>query len=92
VTYIFDACRVAEGSQPVVQSNISANQLYEGLLSPLEFIFYSTEKEYYSYETNKLEGGNGLFTFFLTLGLKGAADRKPFYYRISAEELRDLVN
>jgi tetratricopeptide (TPR) repeat protein len=92
VTYVLDACRVADATDQPVSGDIkSANQLFEKNLSYGENVLYSASNEQYSYETNKLHGGNGIFTFFLRLGLMGAADNNPPDNRISMSEITKFV-
>ncbi len=92
VTYVLDACRVAEANEQPISGDIkSTNQIAEKILEHGESIMYSASNGQYSYETNKLEGGNGIFTFFLRLGLMGAADNKPADNRVSMSEITRFV-
>jgi tetratricopeptide (TPR) repeat protein len=88
VYYILDACRKNDNNN---QSLNTANKVSSKLVAPGEYFFYAASEDQFSYESNKLDKGNGLFTYFLLLGLQGAADTNPVDNRISIDEIKRFV-
>jgi len=88
VYYIIDACRKNEGGG---ESLTTANKIAAEFPSPGEYFFYAASDDQYSYESKDLGTGNGVYTYFFLLGLKGAADKYPADNKISIEELEEFV-
>lgn len=67
VYLIIDACRRNDEL-----TAISANKVVEEPTGPGEIMIYSASNDQFAYESSSLK--SGVFTYFLILGLKGAAD------------------
>lgn len=87
VYYVIDACRKNEGGGELN----TANKIASEFPAPGEYFFYAASEDQYSFETKELGTGNGVYTYFLLLGLRGAADRYPADNKVSIEELEDFV-
>lgn len=89
VYFIIDACRNR------IEDNLTDDQK-DNLVKLLqrsnlgEVDFYATHIDGVSYETKKLNG-SGVFTYFLLMGLEGAADSDD-NKKIDAQELNDYLS
>jgi len=67
------------------------NQKLTNLTTSLFSLTASRDNES-SYETPQLEGGHGVFTYYLVKGLEGAADLTPRDGIVTADELQEYVH
>lgn len=89
VYYILDACRKNDNNSQTLNT---ANKISSKIVAPGEYFFYAASEDQFSYESSSLDKGNGLFTYFLLLGLQGAADTNPIDNRISIDEIKRFVS
>jgi len=83
-----DACHSgAISPEDSASLNHSLSNLNESLFS----LTASRDREV-SYETPDLEGGHGVFTYYVVKGLEGEADTLPQDGKVSADELAEYVH
>jgi len=83
-----DACHSGAISPEDTQK---LNQKLTNLTTSLFSLTASRDNES-SYETPQLEGGHGVFTYYLVKGLEGAADLTPRDGIVTADELQEYVH
>lgn len=87
VFYIIDACRENED---LVKGVLTSGKLSESIIEQGEYFLYASAEDQFSYETDLINPGTGIFTYFLINGLKGAADTDNDN-NVSLEEIQSFV-
>ena len=83
-----DACHSGAISPEDTQK---VNQKLTDLTTSLFSLTASRDRES-SFETSDLEGGHGVFTYYVVKGLEGAADLSPRDGVVTADELQEYVH
>lgn len=88
VFLIVDACRSSSEDHLVDPSIYST---FTQPVGPGEVSLFSCGSNEVSFETKNINPGNGVFTYFLLLGLEGAADVLPPFGRVTYAELATFL-